>query len=199
MLESVGSLGTEIESASGDIDWAPTRMSPNRGSCWDGPDGAEGLAAIAHQADVDVRLDGPGLEGLEDLPLPGGGRLLGVERLEQRAGLAGDRRSVGGEAQRQPAGVGPGDAEVAGTARSSSTSTQPGRRLRLLWLSMAHTSRLTRIRGNSHPSRPRRRTSASAASTVKSRECARSARKRRNRRGRPAVRPGRIDAKSSPG
>ena len=41
------------------------------------PRGAEGLAAVADQADVDVRLDGPGLEGLEDLPLPGGRRLLG--------------------------------------------------------------------------------------------------------------------------
>ena len=63
------------------------------------PRGAKGLAAIAHQADVDVRLDGPGLEGLKDLPLPVSGRLLGVERLEQRAALAGDRRSVRGEAQ----------------------------------------------------------------------------------------------------
>src|SRR5262249_37035194 len=34
VLATVGSLGTEIESASGDIGWPPTRTSPNRGSCW---------------------------------------------------------------------------------------------------------------------------------------------------------------------
>ena len=37
VLESMGSLGTEIESESGAIASVPTRISPNRESCWDGP------------------------------------------------------------------------------------------------------------------------------------------------------------------
>src|SRR5262249_61757657 len=35
--------------------------------------GAEGLAAVGHQPDVDIGLDGPGLEGAQHLALPGGG------------------------------------------------------------------------------------------------------------------------------
>jgi hypothetical protein len=75
-----------------------------------GPAGrAEVLAAVADQADVDVGVDGPGLQGAEDLRLPDGGGGVGVEGPEERAGLAwADRGPVGGEADGQMLGVGPG-------------------------------------------------------------------------------------------
>src|SRR5262249_20990529 len=69
---------------------------------------AEGLAAVGHHADVDIGVDRPGLEGLQDLLLPGHGRLLLVERLKQVALVAGDGCAIWSKAERQVRAVEPG-------------------------------------------------------------------------------------------
>ena len=107
------------------------------------PRGAESLAAIAHQSDVDVRLDGPGLKGLENLFLPDGGRLPDTSSVwnnelvwEAIAVPSGAKLSV------SRLGSAHGTPKVAGTARTSRNSRTGLRRLCFVWLSMAHTSRL---------------------------------------------------------
>ena len=114
VLEISGSLGTEIESSAGihrlraDPDVAEPRIMLRIAGH------AERLTTVGHQADIDVRVHSPGLERLQDRALPGSGRLLGVECLEQSAGMRGDRSAIGHEAQGQIACITPGDPEGRG-------------------------------------------------------------------------------------
>jgi len=68
------------------------------------PGGPERGPVVVHQADVQVGVDGPGLEGAEDFE-PGGVRAK--RGAAQEAADAGDGRPVRGEAQGQVAAVQP--------------------------------------------------------------------------------------------
>src|SRR5262249_58971785 len=82
-----------------------------------GPAGAaERLPIIGDDADVDVRLDGPGLEGAQDLALPDGGGGNGVQGAEQFTGAAADGRAVRRKAEGQVCRVGPRVAPGGGDA-----------------------------------------------------------------------------------
>ena len=71
--------------------------------------GAEGLAAVEFQTDIDISVRRPSLERGQNLPLPSRRCLVCVEGLEQGACMAGDRRAVRREAQRELASIAPGE------------------------------------------------------------------------------------------
>src|SRR5262249_61339846 len=66
---------------------------------------AQSLPAVACDAEVDAGLDGPGLQGAEDVELPAGARGQGAE---EGAVLPGQQGAVGCEADGEVGGVGPG-------------------------------------------------------------------------------------------
>src|SRR5262249_46463687 len=66
---------------------------------------AERLALIIDEANVDIRLDGPGFESAQDGALPGGRRAVLVQVLEQHAGNVFVQGSIGSKAQRPVLGV----------------------------------------------------------------------------------------------
>ena len=68
------------------------------------------LAAVGHDADIEVRLGRPSLERPHDLALPDGSRSDGVQSAEQAARVASDLRPVGHEAEREVGAVRPSDA-----------------------------------------------------------------------------------------
>src|SRR5262249_12396023 len=72
------------------------------------------LAAISGQADIDVALDGPRLEGAEDLLPPDAPRDLAAEDLVQLARHAADQRPIGSEAERQMLRIEPGNPQDRG-------------------------------------------------------------------------------------
>src|SRR5262249_36777633 len=82
-----------------------------------GPAGAaERLPVIGDDADVDGRLDGPGLEGAQDLALPDGGGGNGVQRAKQFTGAAADGGAVRRETEGQVCSVRPRVAPGGGDA-----------------------------------------------------------------------------------
>src|SRR5262249_14157375 len=86
---------------------APMRVSPEPGVALLGAVGAQRVARVGDQGEVEVGVGLPGGGGLLDLILPGGGGGEGVHGLEQGAGRAADAGAVGHEAVGDPAGVGP--------------------------------------------------------------------------------------------
>ena len=90
----------------GDADIAKTRIALRRAA------GAQRLSAIGYDADVDVGVDGPGLEGPQNLGFPVRRGGAAVQGLQEVARIAANACSIRNEAQCQVAGIGPGDAPL---------------------------------------------------------------------------------------